>query len=366
MKSIIKFSLLLLCLIATNNVTARTIIADGSELTLDLSGYNGRDGHRGEACEAGEDGKNGNNGEDAVIYFTDISDLKNIQLNMSGGLGGRRGQRGTSYNCDSYPVRSRDGYNGILGYLSLVKGEKLLPKQVFTNKISMVSAHQSNLIFSTNSWIENTGAKDLLHRDSVIRNTYRYFDKISYTTLKVKLSDKVQALDLADLSLEVKYNSNYNRKTKVFLYKNDKKLKVLIDYDFIETSGEKSIHIKNIIYKSELFDTEFMGSAHSGSSTTLSLRDPLFLDTTLKNSFSFTIYAYHPFIDYYIIVGSASSKYLDVVQDGDVMSINIGRAKVFKDIFAKGTKYKVKLNVYKSIGDNGLGHRIETFFTVSE
>ncbi len=368
MKSTISMSFLLFILFSFSSISAKTIFSTGADITLDLSGYDGRDGHRGANCESGEDGKNGYNGENATIYFLNPEHLKNIELDMSGGLGGLAGQRGSSYNCDNPGriSRGREGYDGQFGYLYLVKNDKLLSKQVTSQKLLLTSTHKKKLMFFSHAWKKMIGAKSLLNSNSKIRNEYSIFDKTIYTEITVNLSDTVLEMELENISLMVKYDIKYQKKAKVSLYRDNKKLNVLIDYEFIENKKSKMINIKRIFYKKDIFDTRLVGASNSGLETSLSIKDSLFADDTFKNSFSFTLYKYHPFIDYYVIVGSVSSKHLDVTQQNDIMIVNIGRASVFKGQFTPGSKYKVLVSTQKRIGDNGLNFGFKTIFDIAK
>jgi hypothetical protein len=368
MNSTLRISLLTLSLFSLLSVNARTIFIDGSNITLDLSGSDGRDGRRGANCEAGEDGDDGQSGEDAVLYFNELSDLKRVDLNMSGGLGGDAGQRGSSYNCDSRDgySRGRDGYPGQLGYISLVKSNELLVKEKRKDSIKLSNSNGSNLEFYSHSWKQEKGTRALFHKHSIIRDTHQVFDKTVYTNIKIELSPRVQQMNLEDLILTIKYDVKYTKTPKLTLFKNNIKVNALIDYSFKNTLNEKVILINRIFYKKDISNTEFLGSFYSEAETTLLMKDPLFLDATFTNSFSFRIYRYHPFINRYVIVGGVSSKFLQVSQNEDVISVKIGTANVFKDEFSVGSKYKVVISTHKKIGENGLSYSMEKYFKIKE
>jgi len=366
MKSIFSITFLLLHVITFSEVSAKTIFAKGEDAFFDLSGYDGRDGYRGTNCESGEDGEDGYNGDDALIYFKNRSDLKKIKLDMSGGQGGVAGQSGSRYNCDSSDIiiRAKDGYDGQLGYISLVEHDMPLVKEKKVQKVRLKIANKESLLFSSHTWKKVSGTQSLFHRDSNIRDQHRLFDRTVYTNIIVKLSDSVRTMNLDNLSLSVKYDIKYLKKAKLALFENKQKVNALIDYEFVNKDDSKTIFIKNIFYKKDIFDTSFVGSKLSGQETSLSLKDSHFLDANLENSFSFTLYKYHPFIDRFVIVGGVSSKFLKVTQDHDVITVNIGKANAFKNEFKAGSRYRVVINVQKSIGDNSLGHNVKAIFTI--
>lgn len=368
MKLLLSLSFSIFFTFSFSSVAVESIFVDGSNVSLDLSGYHGRDGHRGKNCKAGEDGKDGQSGSDIVIYYSQINHLKNVELNMTGGRGGLAGRKGSRINCDGKVDRTRakDGVDGSLGYISLVKGDTLLAKHKNTSEIILSSSHDQILKFSSHSWKSEVGSKDLFHSHSQIRNEYVVFDKTIYTDIKLELSTKVQEMDLGDITLKVRYNVKYTSVPRLSLYRDNKKLKVLIDFDLISKNGLKTISIKNLYFKDEISNTSFVGSNNSGLATTISLKDPLFLDSTFKNRFHFNVYRYHPFIERYVIVGGASSNYLNTTQESDILTINIGSASVFSNEFLPGSKYKVEISTYKSIGANSLGYSFESTFTISK
>ena len=364
MKSILNISLLLLVCLSFSNTLSKEVIIDESGITLDLSGYAGRDGRNGGSCELGEDGSSGYSGEDAFIYFSNLLHLQNVNLDMSGGLGGSAGRNGSFYNCDDFPVysRARDGQRGQYGHIFLILRSSQLEKEIKLNEVSLLNASGSSLTFSRHSWIQETGARELFHNESDIRDEYRLFDRTLYESVDVELAPSVLDMNLEGLSLSVKYDLNYNREPKLSLYKDNQKVAALIDFEF----KNSKLIIKNIFFKEDIFSSKFLGSIGVGAETALSFKDPLFLSSMFENSFSFTLYRYHPFIDRYVIVGGASSKYLAVIQNEDIISVTIGGASVFKNEFSPGSKYKVKVSTYKSIGKNGLSSVMEQYFTIAE
>lgn len=321
-------------------------------------------GRNGGRCELGEDGGNGYSGEDIVIYFSNQLHLQNVKLDMSGGVGGTAGRNGSFYNCDDYPTytRARDGQRGQHGHISLVLRSSQLEKEVKLNEVSLLNANGSSLTFSGHLWLQESGARELFHKESNIRDEYRLFDRTIYENVDIELSASVLDMNLEGLSLTVKYDLNYNKGPKLSLFRDNQKVAALIDFEF----KNSKLFIKDIFFKEDIFNSIFLGSTGVRTETTLSFKDPLFLSSKFSNSFSFTLYRYHPFIDRYVIVGGASSKYLDVIQNEDVISITIGGASTFKDEFSPGSKYKVKVSTYKSIGENGLASVMERYFTIAE
>ena len=322
----------------------------------------------GGGCEEGEDGQDGQNGSSAFVYYSNIEDLKNVKLDMSGGQGGISGRNGSSYNCDSYNsyTRARDGNRGQFGSISLIHKDTLLLKKKTSNNIDLLTSHGTKLSFFSHSWEKMIGAKELFHNQSNIRNDYSIFKETISTNISIELSNEVQEMDLENIALEVKYDQKYTLTPKLTLLENNKKLNALIDYIYEDINETKIISVKNVFYKNDISDTRLIGSNNSGLKTSLSLQDPLFIDKLFSNSFSFSLYKYHPFIDHYVIVGSASSKYLDVVQDKDIITVNIGNASTFKNEFEPGSKYKVIIYTKKNIGKNSLSYKtISTFIIPS-
>jgi hypothetical protein len=213
----------------------QTVFANGSAVTLDLSGQDGADGEDGENAQrpycrgqradgdrdiqlpdggdggAGGNGGNGGAGGTVTVYYTNPSDLKKIAVRSPGGVGGRSGRGGygsegcncdrrhwevkvckgtpgsPDYSCQSrrYTCRDgRDGYDGRdgqaghpgqLGMLSLVPQTQQLAPENPTLSVAIPELANREVALSKNRWQARQGATALLAPGSVIADEYREF-----------------------------------------------------------------------------------------------------------------------------------------------------------------------------------------------
>ena len=210
-----------------------TVFADGSPMTLDLSGENGFPGEDGltggqAICEGqpenanknlqaspggnggdGGDGGAGGNGGSLTIYTTDKSYLQQIYAIAVGGEGGSGGTGGvggegcqcsvpywnqqtctgkpgsSKYNCTTVEFECTDGVsgrvgrdgrvgrNGRLGTLTVINLDKSLAPDQPQATINMAELKDRGFTVSKNIWETRTGASDLLAPGSIIADQYQ-------------------------------------------------------------------------------------------------------------------------------------------------------------------------------------------------
>ena len=210
-----------------------TVFADGSPMTLDLSGENGFPGSDGtvggdgicgdiaedveenlQASNGGNggdagDGGNGGNGGSLTIYTTDKTYLEQIYVNASGGEGGEPGKGGeggagcscptsywtqqsctgrpgsSRYSCTTREYECRNGFqgrrgrdgrkgrNGRLGVLTLINLDKSLAPDQPQTTITVGQLKDRGFTLSKNVWETNTGATSLLAPGSIIADEYQ-------------------------------------------------------------------------------------------------------------------------------------------------------------------------------------------------
>ncbi|MDJ0650096.1 MAG: collagen-like protein [Xenococcaceae cyanobacterium MO_188.B19] len=215
------------------NSDSLTVFADGSPMTLDLSGENGFPGENGtdgkpaicgeiaedaqenlQAANGGNggdggDGGNGGNGGALTIYTTDKSYLQDIYVVASGGAGGTGGAGGaggagcecptsywnqqtctgkpgsSKYSCTTREYQCRDGFegrsgrdgrngrNGRLGVLTLINLDKSLAPDQPQATITLAQLKDRGFTLSQNEWETRTGAASLLAPGSIIADQYQ-------------------------------------------------------------------------------------------------------------------------------------------------------------------------------------------------
>lgn len=214
------------------NSQSMTIFADGSQITLDLTGATGTPGEDGEpglaaicpeqptgveynlAGAVGGNGGNGGNGGDGgdggtlTVYTTEREYLQQIYVSTAGGRGGAPGEGGkggdgcqclkpfwTIQTCTGKPgspeyvcttkeyrcqngstgrsgARGNYGRDGNTGSLTLINSDKpLLPDQPAAT-ISMAELKERGFTLSENNWETRTGAAQLFAPGSVIADEY--------------------------------------------------------------------------------------------------------------------------------------------------------------------------------------------------
>ena len=210
-----------------------TVFADGTPMTLDLSGetgLSGNDGSIGNPAICGDreadadynirqanggnggdggDGGDGGNGGSLTVYTTDKSHLAQIYVVATGGEGGEPGQGGEggegcqcassywnqesctgkpgrdNYNCTTEEFQCQDGYDGRkgrsgrqgkqgqLGTLTLINLDKSLTPDRPVATIALSQLKDRGFTLSKNEWETKTGAVSLLAPGSAIADRYQ-------------------------------------------------------------------------------------------------------------------------------------------------------------------------------------------------
>ena len=215
------------------NSDSLTVFADGSPMTLDLSGENGFVGNSGTSgsdaiCESeikeksnnlqasngghggdGGDGGNGGDGGSLTVYTTDKSNLQQIYVVATGGIGGEPGQGGqggagckcpvsswneqtcegkpgsSKYSCTTTELQCADGYDGrtgrdgrpgiegSLGTLTVINLDKSLAPDRPQATLTVGELQDRGFTLSRNEWETKTGATDLLAPGSIVEDEYQ-------------------------------------------------------------------------------------------------------------------------------------------------------------------------------------------------
>lgn len=191
-----------------DNGADKTVFAQGSPLSLDLSGQNGqrgRDGasgrdakchkHKKDDKEAdnspkkgydGEPGGNGGDGGDGgslTVYYQNLEDLKQLYVYAAGGKGGRGGRGGIGgYGCNggsngSYGRNGARGRDGIFGKLFIINRNEPLAEINPKQEVKIADLIDTPILVSNNIWKTRQGASKLLAAGSVIDEIYQEFDR---------------------------------------------------------------------------------------------------------------------------------------------------------------------------------------------
>ena len=210
-----------------------TVFADGTPMTLDLSGetglpggdgsvgnpaicgdrdpnaqYNIRQANGGNGGDGG-DGGDGGNGGSLTVYTTDKSHLAQIYVIATGGEGGEPGAGGEggegcqcsssywnqqsctgkpgrdNYNCTTEEFQCQDGYDGRrgrsgrkgkpgrLGTLTVINLDKSLTPDRPIATVAIAQLKDRGFTLSKNEWETKTGAVSLLAPGSLIADRYQ-------------------------------------------------------------------------------------------------------------------------------------------------------------------------------------------------
>ena len=210
-----------------------TVFADGTPMTLDLSGesglpgndasvgnpaicgdrdadaeYNIRQADGGHGGDGG-DGGDGGNGGSLTVYTTDKSHLAQIYVTATGGEGGEGGKGGEggegckcsssywnqqsctgkpgrdNYNCTTEEFQCQDGYEGRrgrngrkgkqgrLGNLTVINLDKSLTPDRPLATVAIAQLKDRGFTLSKNEWETKTGAVALLAPGSLIADRYQ-------------------------------------------------------------------------------------------------------------------------------------------------------------------------------------------------
>ncbi|MGL5807597.1 MAG: collagen-like protein [Xenococcaceae cyanobacterium] len=217
-----------------------TIFADGSPMTLDLSGANGGNGESGtiggnsncndrsidsernlQGADGGSggdggDGGDGGNGGSLTIYTANPEYLKQIYISAAAGKGGESGQGGAGgQGCqcqESYSTQQvcngndctprefkcqdgltgstgrggRSGRSGNVGRLTLIKGDRTLDPDRPTATVKISEIKDRGLTLSKNIWETRTGATTLFAPNSILADEYTMLiDRLERSVLVV-------------------------------------------------------------------------------------------------------------------------------------------------------------------------------------
>jgi hypothetical protein len=385
-----------------------TIFADGSPMTLDLSGGSGSNGEMGSSggnavCNDpptdsdrnlhGSDGGNGGDGGDGgdggnggalTVYTTNLDYLKQIYVSTVGGQGGQPGAGGNSgqgcqckeaystqqvcqgSSCNTRQSKCQDGLSGNtgregrpgkegkMGRLTLVTRDRTLETERQTATVKMSEIKDRGLTLSKNIWENRTGAASLFVPTSNIAD--------EYTILVDRLERS--ALIAWDAPRPFKDFAN----TPVTLAFGDRgQIDLTVPKDvWLETRRQEygnitQIFIANAVKESEVTKLESQGLFRNGTGLHLNLTDVAEQSDLVLTDFQLV----------YRINRSEAAKYrrvfdYDKVYEGKIapeiitynnnnFSIDLGKLPIKPDFFKPGIAVEIELIAKRSFA----GHSTE-------
>ena len=311
---------------AGKNSDSLTVFADGTPMTLDLSGENGfpgNDGTVGNLAVCGDrpddadynirqadggnggdggDGGNGGNGGNLTVYTTDKNNLAQIYVVAAGGEGGEPGQGGAGgegckcatsywnqqsckgkpgredYSCTTVEFQCEDGYDGRqgrtgrqgkpgrLGTLTLINLDKSLTPDRPKATIALAQLKDRGFTLSKNEWETKTGAASLFAPGSIIADEYQELvNRVESTILLVW--DAPQPFD------------NFAQKQITLSLNEDEGIdfsipdNLWLETTTLERDNVTELFVFNAIEEKEVTQLESKNLSGNGSNLTLTLED---------------------------------------------------------------------------------------------
>ena len=377
-----------------------TVFANGSAVSLDLSGRDGEDGEDGEdgdrprcrrryggkvkrnihAPDGGRGGDGGSGGSGGsggflTVYYNNITDLKSILVRSQGGEGGRggrggdgargcrcrrrswtvescSGKKGTdSYKCKKRRYRcyqgsdGRDGRDGrygsrdSLGVLSLIKGKQQLEADNPRAELNFSELQSKSIRLSKNRWISGNGAVSLLAPGSVIADKYREFDKRIERDFQIDWQEKEPINNFQKANL--KLNLNNDGKIEVDFPK-----KLWLDISKQQEDDLTKLVVNHAIPEKEVTELKPADFVGSDENLTFSIVDLAGKSDVIKTRFRVE----------YEIRGNNGGEYEYeippelVTQDYNRFILALGKLPIPKEGLEVGKKVRVKVTAIRSLG----------------
>ncbi|ELS01929.1 hypothetical protein Xen7305DRAFT_00016360 [Xenococcus sp. PCC 7305] len=395
-----------------------TVFADGSPMTLDLSGENGLPGEDGlqggeSLCEEqpadatknlqasnggnggdGGDGGTGGNGGSLTIYTTDKSYLQQIYAIAVGGEGGAGGEGGiggegcqcsvpywnkqtctgkpgsSKYNCTTEEFQCIDGISGRtgrtgrtgregrLGTLTVINHDKSLSPDQPQKTISLNELKDRGFTLSQNHWETRNGATDLLAPGSIIADQYQELVKRQEHTVLLVWDAAQPVSDFAN-----------QRVTLALAGEDDVSITFSEDL-WIETNELKrdqitEVFVFNAILEKDARQLKSEGFSGVRDNLTLELVDRANRSDIINTSFSLKYRVSKSTDDArFRRVTDYRTKYEGeipasaIVQDRDRFSLNLGQLPIPAQDLEAGTAVELQLTANRSFGGNSTVQKI--------
>lgn len=388
-----------------------TVFADGSPMTLDLSGENGHQGKNGvsgfsAACEGelanksesvqaangghggdGGDGGNGGHGGSLTIYTTNKEDLKQIYVVATGGEGGEPGIGGkggegcncpvphwneqsckgkpgnSNYKCTTIEHKCLDGYSGRtgrdgrtgrtgrLGNLTVINLDRSLTPDQPEKTITVAELQDRGFTLSRNEWESKTGATSLLAPGSLVADEYKeLIARHEHSVLMVWEA----AQPVADFAKEkITLRLDGDNKPEVSFPD-----KVWLETSEIKRDRVSEFFVYNAVKEKDVTKLKHQGLTGVGSSLSLSLVDRAQKSDLLDTDFAIKFKVSRSTDDArFRRVFDYKTKYEGtvppeaVVQSGNNFKINLGQLPLPQEYLQPDTAVEVQIIANRSFAD---------------
>ena len=387
-----------------------TVFADGSSMTLDLTGQNGFPGKPGNKgnnaiCEEqpketdknlrSSDGGNGGDGGDGgeggaggslTVYTTDKKDLKQIYVIAAGGEGGEPGLGGeggegckcsvpywneetctgkpgsSDYKCTTKEFkcvdghegrkgrRGRKGRDGSLGNLTLINLDKSLSPDRPEAAITLKDLKDRGFTLSKNIWETKTGAASLFAPGSIIGDKYK----------ELTARHEHSVLLVWDAPQPV---SDFEEEQVTLALKGENDAKIDFPEDlWLETTAIKrdkitELFVFNAIWEDEVDDLKSDGIYGKGANLQMDIIDRADRSDIVKTDFVVKYRVNRSDDDKFRKVYDYRTKYQGevppdlITKDVDLFTINLGQLGIPPEHLQPGVSIEVQVEAQRSFGD---------------
>jgi hypothetical protein len=393
-----------------------TIFADGSPMTLNLSGQNGVNGENGSDgkdanCStqpqkvdynlqapsggnggSGGHGGDGGNGGTLTIYTTNPENLRLLTVMAAGGQGGQPGQGGNGgqgcncsepywtietcegdpgdadYSCTTRQFRCHNGRNGtngasgkkgrdgVLGSLTLINSDKPLEKDRPSASIPISELKNTGATLTQNIWETRDGAIALLAPGSAISDRYRILiERVERSFLLIWNAPQP--------------SSQFAEKIVTLSLDRHKNIKISLPKDlwFEATTQQQNnitqLIVYNAVLESEATQLKSEGLSGSGTNLQLTLVDSADRSNLIATKFrlKYRITRSDP---RFRQVSDYTTKYDGeipaelVIAEGNRFTLNLGQLPIETDALGAGTGVEVDLIATRSFAGYSAEQRV--------
>ena len=388
-----------------------TVFADGSPMTLDLSGESGFTGNSGTnggtaICDAelqeksnnlqasngghggdGGDGGNGGNGGALTIYTTNKTDLQQIYVVATGGEGGEPGSGGeggqgcqcpishwneetckgkpgsSKYSCTTTELECVDGYDGRtgrtgrkgregrLGTLTVINLDKSLAPDRPEATMTIGELQNRGFTLSKNEWETKTGATDLLAPGSIVADEYQELVARHEHTVLLVWDASQPVANFAEEKITLGLDEN-NKPSLNFPEE------LWLETSEMQRENISEFFVFNAVKEDDVTRLKHRGISGTGTDLKLAIEDKAQMSDILDTDFSLKYRVskstddarFHRVFDY-------RTKYEGAVppeaveKDGDRFMINLGQLPIPPEHLELGTAIEVQLVANRSFAD---------------
>jgi hypothetical protein len=400
-----------------------TVFADGSSMTLDLTGGNGAAGEQGIKGEAafceqqteevgknlrGADGGNGGDGGDGgvggnagslTVYTTNPEHLKQIYVIAAGGEGGEPGSAGeggegcecdrpywneetcfgepgtSNYSCTTEEFQCTDGYSGRkgragrkgrdgkIGNLTLINLDKSLDPDFPEVTAPIGELQGRGFTLSKNIWQTKNNAKSLFAPGSIIADKYQELvARHEHTVLVVwDAPQPVENFDDKKITLSLKGENDANIFLPEDLWLETKKVK---------RDNITELFVFNAVRTEDVDNLEIDGLVGQGANLELDIFDEAEKSDLIATDFSIKYRVGEPAEDRgFLGLGSDTdykTKYEGsipkeaIAKEGNLFTLQLGKLPIPQEYLQPGQKVEVEVMAKRSLGENSKVKKLST------